>query len=281
MFPGDSGIPIDRANMRWFDVSVLKLQKLDEAFDWQGTPAENVAKAALYVQHAAPDGANGPAYQPYAVVRVDGKVVAEIDNQGFVEVSNAVAAKLGGSLPSAVDGKSGPRLAQARAETIAEQLGGRVEKSATAMTQSQFDATDRLGYYERQGIPVGSDGRSLEALQKSAQAQTVVTAQQFAQSAEESVRESTGQVDESADEPQASESAESDASDPVKKFLEYMEMTPEERYYEAILREKGLTKEELAALPPEERERIEREIKEEIVERMAVKSAEHADRADA
>ena len=60
------------------------------------------------------------------------------------------------------------------------------------------------------------------------------------------------------EEPQSTETSESDESDAVRTFLEYMEMTPEERYYEAILREKGLTKEQLAALPPEERERIER-----------------------
>lgn len=265
MFPIDSGIPVDRANMRWLDISALKLQKLDEAFERQGTPAENIAKALQFSQHtAALDTANNPAYQPYAVVRVGGKVVAEIDNHGFAEMSNAVAAKLGDSLPGLVDGKTGPVLAEARAELIAQQLGGRVEKSASALTQSQFEAIA-----PRQPDQTGT----VEALQKAAQAQTTFAAQQMAQASDV--------IADPADEAQASDGAESGASDPVKKFLEYMQMTPEERYYEAILREKGLTKEQLAALPPEERERIEREIKEEIVERMAVKSAEHSDRADA
>ena len=256
MFPVDSGLPIEHANMRWFDISALKLQKLDEAFDRQGTPAENVAKAAQFSQHAAAlDTANNPAYQPYAVVRVGGKLVAEIDNHGFAKMSNAVAAKLGDSLPGAVTGKTGPILAEARAELIAERLGGRVEKSASALTQSQFEA-----------IAQPAQGRSVEALQKAAQAQTAFTAQQVAQSAEP------------AEKPRSTETSESDDSDAVRTFLEYMEMTPEERYYEAILRDKGLTKEQLAALPPEERERIEREIREEIVKRMAVKSAEHADK---
>lgn len=261
MFPGDSRLAVDAANMRWFDVSALKLQKLDEAFDRQGTSAETIAKAAQFSQHTeALTTAVHPAYQPYAVVRVGGKVVAEIDNHGFAKMSNADAAKLGESLPGAVNGKNGPVLAEARAELIAERLGGRVEKSASALTQSQFEAV---------APPVPDQGRSVEALQKAAQAQSAFTAQQFAQS--------TGQAGGSP----ASEAAEPGASDPVKKFLEYMQLTPEERYYEAILREKGLTKEDLAALPPEERERIEREIKQEIVERMAVTSAENADKAAA
>ena len=261
MFPIDSSIPLDRANMRWFDISALKLQKLDEAFERQGTPAENVANAVQFSQYTAALAAHSPAYQPYAVVRVDGKVVAEIDNHGFAEMSNAAAAKLGDSLPGDVNGKTGPALAEARAELIAERLGGRVEKSASALTQNQFEALAQPG---------ADFAGSFEALQKAAQAQTTFTAQQMAQAPDVSA--------EPADEPQLSEDNEAGASDPVKKFLEYMQMTPEERYYEAILREKGLTKEQLAALPPEERERIEREIREEIVERMAVKSAEHADR---
>ena len=57
-------------------------------------------------------------------------------------------------------------------------------------------------------------------------------------------------------------------SDAVAKFLEYMSLTPEERLYRSILEEMGLTEEQLAALPPEERARIEREIQEKIQERL-------------
>ena len=46
----------------------------------------------------------------------------------------------------------------------------------------------------------------------------------------------------------------------VEEFLEFMSKTPEERWREQILKSMGLTEEELAALPPEEREKIEEKI---------------------
>lgn len=54
-----------------------------------------------------------------------------------------------------------------------------------------------------------------------------------------------------------------------QKFLDYMEKTPEERYFEAFLTARGLTKEELDAMPPEDREKILKEIQEEIERKIA------------
>jgi hypothetical protein len=59
----------------------------------------------------------------------------------------------------------------------------------------------------------------------------------------------------------------SNRSESEQWFLDYMEKTPEERLFEAILREKGLTPEEYEALPPEERAEIEQEIQEEMKKR--------------
>lgn len=53
-----------------------------------------------------------------------------------------------------------------------------------------------------------------------------------------------------------------------KWFLDYMEKTPEQRLFEAILREKGMTPEEFEALPPEERLKVEQEIQEEMEEKI-------------
>ncbi len=63
---------------------------------------------------------------------------------------------------------------------------------------------------------------------------------------------------------------EASANDSRQQFLEYMSMTPEERYYEALLAKEGLTKEELEALPPEERMRTEEKIQQKIEEDVMV-----------
>lgn len=52
------------------------------------------------------------------------------------------------------------------------------------------------------------------------------------------------------------------------KFLDYMKMTPAERMEAAILEEMGLTKEDLEAMPPEQRKAIEDTIRERIKEKM-------------
>jgi len=58
------------------------------------------------------------------------------------------------------------------------------------------------------------------------------------------------------------------SSDAVKAFLDYMNKTPAERYFEALLAEEGLTKEELEALPPEKRAEIEEKIQRKMKERV-------------
>ncbi|MGH1402962.1 MAG: hypothetical protein ACRBDL_01835 [Alphaproteobacteria bacterium] len=62
----------------------------------------------------------------------------------------------------------------------------------------------------------------------------------------------------------ASTEADASSNDSKQRFLDYMSKTPEERYYEALLAKEGLTKEQLAALPPEEQKEIEEKIKQKI-----------------
>lgn len=59
-------------------------------------------------------------------------------------------------------------------------------------------------------------------------------------------------------------STEAKARDPKAEFLEYMEKTTAERLRDQILREKGLTEEDLAAMPPEKRAALEEEIAQRI-----------------
>lgn len=63
--------------------------------------------------------------------------------------------------------------------------------------------------------------------------------------------------------------------DVVQSFLEYMNKTPAERMEDAWLRQHGLTREQLAALPPEERKKIIDEMKEDI-KRQVEESVENA-----
>jgi len=85
-----------------------------------------------------PSTQNHPAYKDYAEIRVNGKIVAKLNNNGSLETSNALGPKLQGKIPNGENGLKGPMLAQARAEKIAELLGGEVVKSPTALTQSSF-----------------------------------------------------------------------------------------------------------------------------------------------
>lgn len=198
------------------------------------------------------DTSNHPAYQDYATVRVDGKVVAKINNHGFVETSNGVGSKLLSELPGAVNGKSGPMLAQARAEKIAELLGGKVERSSTALTQPQFDRLPQpqssLDVAAMQADPM------YEQLQKSKQARTAFLAQQI------------GQDD---------SSATSSGTGAAAEFLDFMSKTPEERFFAAFLKGKGLTEEEFEKLPPEERTDLMTEFKQELKDK-ALESVEES-----
>lgn len=56
--------------------------------------------------------------------------------------------------------------------------------------------------------------------------------------------------------------ASSKSSSAIAEFLEYQKMTPEEKLRDAILKKLDMTEEELAALPPEERAKVEEKIKE-------------------
>ena len=104
-----------------------------------------------------------------------------------------------------------------------------------------------------------------KTLRGNEQARTVFLAQQAAQDAgRPSVRP-------------ASADASGSESDAVTRFLEFMSLTPEERLYQQILKDMGLTEEQLAALPPEERMRVEREIQQKMEERLALQASNRTD----
>lgn len=72
---------------------------------------------------------------------------------------------------------------------------------------------------------------------------------------------------------QAKTTKKSESQMTPQEFLEdYLRKSPEQRMRDAILREMGLTEEELAALPPGKRAEVEQEITEKIKERLLGKS---------
>lgn len=105
------------------------------------------------------------------------------------------------------------------------------------------------------GMPAGAIGQS------GATSQTLFMAQLLGQDAE--MAASSGTVDA----PVTGADASTDEDGPSAAetaFLEFMAMTPAERYRAMFLGEEGLTEEELAAMSPEERAKIEARIQERI-----------------
>ncbi len=134
-----------------------------------------------------------------------------------------------------------------------------VQRALTAMMAPR-SAPD--GQAEAEGTAASADIAAAQAqLQKPRQAETAFHAQQIAQ-------ESSG---EAAVEASAEDEEDSAA---VKAFLDYMSKTPEERYFEAFLKSKGLTKEEFEALPPEEKQALLKELQEMVRDRTEAESAE-------
>lgn len=130
----------------------------------------------------APVTSQNPTYLPYASVVVNGKVVATIDNHGFVVASNVMAGLFADAISNADAGAgvlSGPQLAQARAENIAESVNGTIVMAQTAMSQKAFDAVPQPKVHINYGA-MKNDPRyaELEQLQK---AHNAFLAQQMAE----------------------------------------------------------------------------------------------------
>ncbi|WMD22153.1 hypothetical protein RAS12_07185 [Achromobacter seleniivolatilans] len=113
--------------------------------------------------------ADHPAMKSYADVVVGGKVVAQIDNQGGVTMgdniwSAQVSTLLNNPIFNESAGRSGPNSAQVRAEKIADLLGGRIVKAATAITQQQYDSLPPIpgSWIDYQALEADPDHAALQ-----------------------------------------------------------------------------------------------------------------------
>lgn len=261
-----SGIAINNSGVRLIDNAQLKPIHISELPKEDYQRIMKAQERMLVMRYKnLPNTADNKTYSEYAKVTVDGKTVAEIDNHGWVKTSNSLSGRISKNLPAEAGGViTGPALAQARAEYIAELMGGQVEKSSTALTQREFNSIPQpkvtIDYDAMKQDPF------YQQLQKTRQARTAFLAQQIAQENRETRQVLDGQE----------ESDSASARNAVREFLDYMDKTPEERLFEAILRELGLTKEELDALSPEEYAKVMDKIEEKMKEKLTLQQEKNA-----
>lgn len=94
-------------------------------------------------------------------------------------------------------------------------------------------------------------------------------AQQIAQKMDAQQIDAQKTDEESAEAAAAVGEEEPDGESPaVQAFLDYMSKTPEERYFDAFLKSKGMTQEEFDALPTDEKQALMQEFQETIKQRV-------------
>jgi hypothetical protein len=236
IFAKHHGIPLSQAKK--LDASSLTVHKITE----EQAQRLNEARKNQFKTLAKPEQADNHPSNIYATIRVNGKVAATLYNSGAVSMSSAVHGKVK-NLPSMGEGETmiGPMLAKKRAEDIAKALGGSVEVADTAVNQSQW--------HNRAPVEWVYDHAGLEAAMNSATAKTRFDTQAIAQK-EQPSKEPV--------EPTMAEAAK-------QEFMEFMSQSTEEKYLDMILKEMGLTKEDLAAMSPEEREDIIKKVQERMM----------------
>lgn len=241
---GPGSYPIDLSKIKKLDIPLGEVRKLSD----QEIEKFQKIKEMLYSKPANLNELKDHVSQKiYAEVKVNGQTVAKLYNSGASETSNATYARVK-NLPSMGENEksTGPELAQKRAEEIAKALGGTVVKSSTAVTQAQYLATPPFE------VKYTIDYEAMERDRRAAEGrvvtpQTQVDAQSLADD---------GAVGKSA----------------VDEFLDFASKSWEEKVRAMILKTMGLKEEDLAAMDPADREKIEAKIKEKIEEEIEKKT---------
>lgn len=175
-----AGISIHNPNVKSVDMSKFKQINLAEADDKIYESFIKGQQRFLELRYTqAPDTSNNPAYKSYATIEKNGETVAKVDNNGFVETSNALGQKIQSLFANEDSTLKGPALAEDRAAKIAQLLGGTVKKSSTALTQAQFNATPKIT--TTIDYKAMSHDPAYEQLQKTKQARTLFLAQKMGQ----------------------------------------------------------------------------------------------------
>lgn len=98
------------------------------------------------------DGAESPINDLFAVIQVDGKTVASILNSGAVIAEEGQSDQIAALLSQEKSLNNGPALAEERAAKIAEFVGGEAEKSASALSQVDYDAARAAGHVDQEAL---------------------------------------------------------------------------------------------------------------------------------
>jgi len=142
----ESGISLFDAQSRMNGLREKKLMHISEASEEIYKNYVNSGERLLEARYRKNSGEeDNPRNQEYASIEVNGRTVASIDNNGFVGTSNGVSNALQQLFAREGNGLNGPALAEERAAKIAATLGGKVVKSSTALTQSEYNATPAPG----------------------------------------------------------------------------------------------------------------------------------------
>lgn len=124
-----------------------------------------------------------------------------------------------------------------------------------------------------------------QALQNNLQAQTTQTSTQVEESAThlatQQVNEAT-RISDNVDEAfaktrvnlQATDSTKLNEGSATAEFKDYMSKTPEQRLRDSILKEMGITEEDLKAMPPEKQQAVAQEIADRMQDKMKLAQAE-------
>ncbi|WP_409317152.1 hypothetical protein [Pseudomonas sp. KCJK9016] len=144
------------------------------------------------------------------------------------------------------------------------------------------------------GLQGGLHGAMLQTLQTQAQAQTAEASAKVQDSA---TRLATRQVNEATrisdnvDEAfaktrvalQTSDTSptRSSGSSALDEFKDYMSKSPEQRLRDSILKEMGLTEDDIAAMPPEKQQAINKEIADRLQDKVKLAEAEKQNKQDA
>lgn len=194
----------------------------------------------------------------YAEVKVGGRTIATMYNNGTMMTSNADYAKVMRALKEDTQ-LSGPAGAQERADKIAKALGGTIVKGADALTPAQYRALPPIRFeVDYAAMEADMKAQTAAAEARAGTTATLVQTQVIAQQEAEELTLAEGEAD-------------GGTQDAVEEFLKFAAMTPEEKMRYLILQSMDMTEEELQQMSPEARAALEEEIAMRMKEKMKEK----------